>query len=154
MRSAGELGIQTTKKKKNVVVERKGGGGWVKDSYITKEKKTKEPNSFPKKGGIRRPKKTQHTPAKYSKKSQKKRASKSHRAPLLLILIPQSAFSAFQISSHGKSCGSILVQVRYGSPPSLRSSSRKFRISGLTISFALFLISSIRRSSRFKLSRL
>jgi hypothetical protein len=57
-------------------------------------------------------------------------------------------------SSHGKSCGSIRVHVKYGSPPSLRSSSRKFRISGLTASLALFFISSILRSNRFRLSRL
>jgi hypothetical protein len=56
--------------------------------------------------------------------------------------------------SHGKSCGSILVHVKYGSPPSLKSSSRKFRMSGLTVSLALTLISSMRRSNLFKFSRL
>jgi hypothetical protein len=57
-------------------------------------------------------------------------------------------------SSHGNSCGSIRVHVRYGSPPSLRSSSRKFLINGFTVSFALFLISSILLSNLFRLSRL
>jgi hypothetical protein len=56
--------------------------------------------------------------------------------------------------SHGKSCGSILVHVKYGSPPSLKSSSRKFRMSGLAVSLALTLISSMRRSNLFKFSRL
>lgn len=64
------------------------------------------------------------------------------------------SFLQSYMSSHGKSCGSILVHVKYGSPPSRRSSSRKLRISGLTASLALTLISSILRSKRFRLSRL
>jgi len=63
-----------------------------------------------------------------------------------------SCVSAY--SSHGNSCGSIRVHVGYGSPPSRRSSSKKFLINGFTVSFALFLISSILLSNLFRLSRL
>ena len=57
-------------------------------------------------------------------------------------------------SSHGKSCGSTRVQVRYGNPPSRKSSSKKLRIRGLTASFALFLTSSTRLSKRLRFSLL
>lgn len=86
-------------------------------------------------------------------RQEKAHASPSDRSPAIPHAMRHDAVGQTG-SSHGKSCGSICEHVRYGRPPSRRSSSRKFLISGLTVSFALFLISSMRRSKRFKLSRL
>ena len=64
-------------------------------------------------------------------------------------------FSPVHYSSQGKSASSTLVQVKYPSPAgpkAVKSSSRKFLMSGLTASLAKFFTSSTRLSNLLRLS--
>ena len=84
---------------------------------------------------------------------------KSQTPTLLKTLqatLPWQTKSKTNHQSQGKSVSSTLMHVRYGNPPppsALRSSSRQFRVSGLTTSRAIFFTSSTLRSKRRMLSR-